>query len=125
MLSLEISFYSFYDLFIVIVTDGNVTRSDVNDPFYYCLSQRITPASLRLRSNIRTERGIKIIQRAEKQLMDERVRSINTAIDVCRNLIDTCKMNLKELLTKNYLKNAMNLSRRSGNAGTKLFWRGN
>ena len=51
-----------------------------------CLSQRITPVSLRLRSNIRTERGIKIIQRAEKQLMDERVRSINTIIDVCRNL---------------------------------------
>ena len=35
MLALEISLYSFYDLFIVIVTDGNVTRSDVNDPFYY------------------------------------------------------------------------------------------
>ena len=33
---LEIHLYSFYDLFIVIVTDGNVTRSDVNDPFYYC-----------------------------------------------------------------------------------------
>ena len=30
-LALEISLYSFYDLFIVIVTDGNVTRSDVND----------------------------------------------------------------------------------------------
>ena len=36
MLALEISLYSFYDLFIVIVTDGNVTRPDVNDPFYYC-----------------------------------------------------------------------------------------
>ena len=38
------------------------------------LSQKITPVSLRLKSSIKTERGIKIIQRAEKQLMDERVR---------------------------------------------------
>ena len=60
-----------------------------------CLSQRITPVSLRLKSNIKTERGTKIIQRAEKQLMDERVRLINNTIDICSNFIYTCMNELK------------------------------
>ena len=47
-----------------------------------CLSKKITPVSLSLKNNIKRERGIKIIQRAEKQLMNERVRSINNTIDV-------------------------------------------
>ena len=49
------------------------------------LSQKVTPVSLRLsknKYNIKTLRGIKIIQRAEKQLMDERVRSIKNTIDI-------------------------------------------
>ena len=37
-----------------------------------CLSQKITPVSLRLKRNIKTDRGMKIIERAEKQLTDER-----------------------------------------------------
>ena len=59
------------------------------------LSQRITPVSLRLKRNIKTERGIKIIQRAEKQLMDERVRQTNNIIDICSSLINTCMNELK------------------------------
>ena len=60
-----------------------------------CLSQKITPVSLRLKRNIKTERGIKIIQRVEKQLMDERVRQTNNTIDICSNLINTCMNELK------------------------------
>ena len=60
-----------------------------------CLSQKITPVSLRLKSNIKTERGTKIIQRAEKQLMDERVRLINSTIDIYSNFICTCMNKLK------------------------------
>ena len=62
---------------------------------FRCLSQMITPVSLRLKRNIKTERGIKIIQKAEKQLMDERVRQINNTIDICNNLINTCMNELK------------------------------
>ena len=60
-----------------------------------CLSQKITPVSLRLKRNIKTERGKKIIEKAEKQLMDERVRQINNTIDVCNHLIYTCMNELK------------------------------
>ena len=55
-----------------------------------CLSQKITPVSLRLKRNIQTERGMKIIEKAEKQLLDERVGQINNTIDVCSHVIHTC-----------------------------------
>ena len=42
-----------------------------------CLSQKITPTSLKLESDIKTHQGVKILQRAEKQLAHECVRSIN------------------------------------------------
>ena len=60
-----------------------------------CLSQKMTPVSLRLKRNIKTERGKKIIEKAEKQLMDERVRQINNTIDICSHLIYTCMNELK------------------------------
>ena len=60
-----------------------------------CLSQKITPVSLKLKRNIKTERG-KIIEKAEKQLMDERVRQINHTIDICKHLTYTCMNELKD-----------------------------
>ena len=66
-----------------------------------CLGQKVTPVSLRLsknKSNIKTPRGIKIIQRAEKQLMDERVRSIKNTTNVCMKLKYTCMNDLKDLI---------------------------
>ena len=55
-----------------------------------CISQKITPVSLRLKRNIPTDRGRKIIEKAEKQLLEERVRQINNTIDICSHLIHTC-----------------------------------
>ena len=60
-----------------------------------CLSQKITPVSLRFKRNIKMERGKKIIEKAEKQLMDERVRQINSTIDICNHLIYTGMDELK------------------------------
>ena len=60
-----------------------------------CISQKITPVSLRFKRKIKTERGIRIIQRAEKQLMDERVRQTNNTLDICSNFINTHMNELK------------------------------
>ena len=54
-----------------------------------CKSQKITPTSLKVKSNIRTLRGKRILQRAEKQLADEWIRSINNTIEVC-----TCRRDI-------------------------------
>ena len=75
---------------------------------------------MRLKRNIKTERG-KIIERAEKQLMDERMRQINNIIDIYNHLINTCMNELKVKIGKNYLINAKNLLIRIGNGGIKLY----
>ena len=46
-----------------------------------CLSQGVTPVSLRLKNLTRTQKGEGIIKRAEKQLLNERIRNINYTIE--------------------------------------------
>ena len=60
-----------------------------------CISQKITPVSLKLKRNITTKRGREIIDKAEKQLLEERVRQINNTIDICSHLTYTCIKELK------------------------------
>ena len=61
-----------------------------------CMGQKITPISLKLKSNIKTTRGRQILQRAERQLANECVRAINNTIDTCTWLRDTCMKDLKK-----------------------------
>ena len=60
-----------------------------------CLSKDIIPVSVRLKSNIKTPKGKYIISKAERALLNERIRSINNSItmftfqrDTCRNLLE-------------------------------------
>ena len=46
-----------------------------------CLSQEVIPVSLRLKNLTRTQKGDGIIKRAEKQLLNERIRNINYKIE--------------------------------------------
>ena len=46
-----------------------------------CLSQGVTPVSLRLKNLTRTQKGDGIIKRAERQLLNERIRNINFKIE--------------------------------------------
>ena len=61
-----------------------------------CFSQKITPNSLKLKSNIKTPWVVKILQRAEKQLANEHIRLINNTIDICIHFRDTCMKELKD-----------------------------
>ena len=60
-----------------------------------CLSQKITPNSLKSKSNIKTTRGRRILERAERQLANERARNINNTIETCSWQKDTCIEDLK------------------------------
>ena len=46
-----------------------------------CLSKGVTPVSLRLKNLTRTQRGEGIIQKADKQLLNERIRNINYILE--------------------------------------------
>ena len=51
---------------------------------------------LQLKSNIRTPKGQYIIRRAEKALLNERIRSINNTINMLNHQRDTCKTDLEK-----------------------------
>ena len=55
-----------------------------------CLSKDVIPVSIRLKSNIKTPKGCHIIKKAEKALLNERIRLINNAINMLSHQRDTC-----------------------------------
>ena len=69
-----------------------------------CLSQKITPNSLKLKSNIKTSKGKRILERAERQLANECIRSINNTIATCTWLRDTCMKNLQDQISSFYFQ---------------------
>ena len=65
-----------------------------------CLSAEIIPVSIKLKSNIRTPKGCSIIKRAERALLNERIRSINNTITMTGIQRDKCKNKLNAILDK-------------------------
>ena len=47
-----------------------------------CLKQEVIPVSVKLKTNIHTTKALQIIRRAEKQLLNECIRSINNMIEI-------------------------------------------
>ena len=55
-----------------------------------CLSKGLVPVSIHLKKNIKTPKGLQIIRRAERSLLNERVRSINNTLNMLKSQRDTC-----------------------------------
>ena len=72
-----------------------------------CLSQKITQNSLKLKSNIKTTRGKWIVEKAERQLANERVRNINNMIETCSWQRDTCIDELKDQISPFYFQESV------------------
>ena len=68
-----------------------------------CLSKGLIPVSICLHKNIRTPRGLQIVRRTEKALMNERIRSINNTLNMVRGLRDTCINQLREVLSNEWM----------------------
>ena len=65
-----------------------------------CLSKDLIPVSVRLKSNVKTLTGRQIIKKAERALLNERIRSINNSIAMFTIQRDTCMNQLKDNLDK-------------------------
>ena len=63
-------------------------------------TQRHFPTSVRLKSNIKTPNGKYIIRKAERALLNERIRSINNSIAMFKSVRDTCKNQLESMVDK-------------------------
>ena len=72
-----------------------------------CLSADIIPVSIKLKSNIRSPKGYSIIKRAEKALLNERIRTVNSTITMFGKQIDTCMNPLKGILDKEIMEECM------------------
>ena len=72
--------------------------------------------SVRLKTNIKTLKSIQIIRNAEKQLLNEHIRSINNTIELLMLKRDTCSNKVKEIILKkddhNILEECNNLIER-------------
>ena len=77
-----------------------------------CLKNNIVPVSVRLKTNIKTTKGLDIIRRAEKQLLNECIRSINNQAEMFMLKRDTCTIKLKELLDSNTMQECEDLIKR-------------
>ena len=63
-----------------------------------CLDKGLVPVSLKLKNLIRTQRGKGIIQKAEKQLLNERIKNINYTLEWYEHDKYMYKNELEELL---------------------------
>ena len=68
-----------------------------------CLSKGLVPVSIHLQKNIRTPKGLQIVRRAERALMNERVRSINNTLNMVRDLRDACMNQLRVVLNNEWM----------------------
>ena len=65
-----------------------------------CLSKGIVPVSNKLKSTVKTLKGIYIVRKAERMLMNERIRLINNMITMLNCKIHTCINKLGGMLNK-------------------------
>ena len=77
-----------------------------------CLKNNIIPVSIRLKTNIKTTKGLDIIRRAEKQLLNECIRSINNQLELFMLNRDTCKNQLQGRIDNETMKECENLIKR-------------
>ena len=68
-----------------------------------CLAEDLVPVSICLKQSIRTPKGLQIIRRAERSLLNERVRSISNTLNMLKALRDTCREELKRVISNGWM----------------------
>ena len=64
-----------------------------------CLKNEVIPVSIRLKTNDKASKGLQIIRRAERQLLNECIRSINNTLELLMMKRDTCIQKLKDTIS--------------------------
>ena len=63
-----------------------------------CLGEKVVPVSIKLKSQVKTPKGLQIIRKAEVSLINERIQSINNTINMLGLEFDTCMRRLSQKL---------------------------
>ena len=81
-----------------------------------CLDEEVIPVSIKLKSQVKTPKGLQIIRKAEIALINERVRMINNTINMMSLEFDTCMGRLKEKIKEEDLLKCINFIEKSKEA---------
>ena len=68
-----------------------------------CLAEDLVPVSICLKQNIRTPKGLQIIRKAERALLNVRVRSINNTLNMLKSPRDTCIDELGRVFNEDWM----------------------
>ena len=69
-----------------------------------CLKEDMVPVSVKLKSNITTPKARLITKKAERAILNERIRSINNTITMIKDERDTCMNSLLDIFSKETVK---------------------
>ena len=68
-----------------------------------CLAEDLIPVSIRLKQNIKRPRGLQIIKKAERALLNERIRLINNTLNMLSSQKDTCMKELERSINEEWM----------------------
>ena len=69
-----------------------------------CLHKELVPVSIKLKSTLNTTRAKKIIRRAEKDLIQARIKSINNILNNVAQQIEECRSQLASIISTERLR---------------------
>ena len=69
-----------------------------------CLHKELIPASIKLKSILKTEKSKKIIRKAEKDLFQARIKAINSILDNITKQTELCRSQLVSIISAQRLR---------------------
>ena len=69
-----------------------------------CLHKDLIPVSIKLKSTLKTEKARKIIRKAEKDLLQARVKAINSILDNVAKQTEECRSQLASIISAQRLR---------------------
>ena len=79
-----------------------------------CLHKELVPVSIRLKSTLNTTRAKKIIRKAEKDLIQARIKSINNILNNVTKEIEECRGQLASIISTEILRECQGFVDRVG-----------
>ena len=72
-----------------------------------CLGNGIIPVSIRLKNHIRTQRSDNIIYKAEKSLLNERIREVNNTLNILKHDVYMYRNKLSGILREDLMEESL------------------
>ena len=69
-----------------------------------CLHKDLVPVSIKLKSTLKTDRAKKIVRKAEKDLIQARIKSINSILDNVAKQTEECRSQLASIILTERLR---------------------